>query len=60
MADAGKLLKDAEGSTYDRLGKVKGTRPSVAVYRVPGQTIEIWRIYHATQLRQPCGGSINS
>jgi addiction module RelE/StbE family toxin len=41
-----------------RPGRVKGTRellfppmPYVAVYRINGQTVEIWRIYHAAQNR---------
>jgi toxin ParE1/3/4 len=41
-----------------RPGRVEGTReilfppmPYVAVYRLNGQTIEIWRIYHAAQNR---------
>jgi toxin ParE1/3/4 len=41
-----------------RPGTVDGTRellfpptPYIAVYRVNGQTIEIWRLYHASQSR---------
>lgn len=41
-----------------RPGRVEGTRelvfppmPYVAVYRVRGQDIEIWRIYHGAQER---------
>ena len=41
-----------------RPGRVEGTReilfppmPYVAVYRLNGQTIEIWPIYHAAQNR---------
>jgi toxin ParE1/3/4 len=49
-------LKDAPH--VGRPGNVEGTRellfppmPYVAVYRVNGQTIEIWRIYHAARNR---------
>jgi toxin ParE1/3/4 len=41
-----------------RPGRVEGTReilfppmPYIVVYRVNGQTIEIWRVYHAAQNR---------
>ena len=51
-----RALKDAP--YVGRPGIVEGTRellfspmPYVAVYRVNGQTIEIWRIYHAAQNR---------
>ena len=51
-----RALKDAP--YVGRPGVVEGTRellfspmPYVAVYRVDGQTIEIWRIYHAAQSR---------
>ena len=51
-----RALKDAP--FVGRPGVVEGTRellfppmPYVAVYRVNGQTIEIWRIYHAARNR---------
>ena len=51
-----RALKDAP--YVGRPGIVEGTRellfspmPYVAVYRVDGQTLEIWRIYHAAQNR---------
>jgi addiction module RelE/StbE family toxin len=41
-----------------RLGQVEGTRellfaplPYIAVYRINGDAIEVWRIYHAAQNR---------
>jgi addiction module RelE/StbE family toxin len=41
-----------------RPGRIEGTReiffspmPYVAVYRVEGQTLEIWRIWHTSQRR---------
>jgi toxin ParE1/3/4 len=41
-----------------RPGRIKGTRellfvpmPYVAVYRIHGQSIEVWRIYHTAQQR---------
>ncbi len=43
-----------------RPGAIDGTRellfppmPYIAVYCVNGQTIEIWRLYHASQDRSP-------
>ena len=51
-----RALKDAPN--VGRPGRVEGTReilfpptPYVAVYRVIGQNIEIWRIYHAARNR---------
>jgi len=49
-----RALKDAP--YVGRPEPVEGTRellfsPYVAVYRVDGQTIEVWRIYHAVQNR---------
>ena len=51
-----RALKD--GPYVGRPGSVEGTReilfppmPYVAVYRVNGQAIEIWRIYHSAQNR---------
>lgn len=42
-----------------RPGRVEGTRemfftpmPYVAVYRVQGETVEIWRIWHTSQSRK--------
>lgn len=51
-----RALKDAPYA--GRPGAIEGTRellfpplPYIAVYRVSGQTIEIWRIYHGAQNR---------
>lgn len=53
-----KILALKDAPLVGRLGTVEGTRellfppmPYIAVYRVKGQTIEIWRIYHAAQNR---------
>jgi addiction module RelE/StbE family toxin len=49
-------LKDAP--YLGRLGRIEGTRellfsplPYIAVYRVAGQSIEVWRIWHTSQDR---------
>jgi addiction module RelE/StbE family toxin len=51
-----RALKDAP--YVGRPGAIEGTRellfppmPYIAVYRINGQTIEIWRIYHGAQNR---------
>jgi addiction module RelE/StbE family toxin len=51
-----RALKDAP--YVGRPGQIEGTRellfppmPYIAVYRVQGQAVEIWRIYHASQSR---------
>ncbi len=51
-----RALKDAP--YVGRPGAIEGTRellfspmPYVAVYRVSGRTVEIWRIYHGSQNR---------
>jgi len=56
LYDKIRALKDAP--YVGRPGRVEGTReilfppmPYVAIYRVTGQTIEIWRIYHTSQER---------
>lgn len=54
-----KIIALQDAPHVGRLGSVEGTRellfppmPYVAVYRVNGPAIEIWRIYHAAQKRQ--------
>jgi toxin ParE1/3/4 len=49
-------LKDAP--SVGRPGRIEGTRellfppmPYVAVYRVRGETIEVWRVFHTSQDR---------
>jgi toxin ParE1/3/4 len=56
MTRSALYLKDAP--YIGRVGRVEGTReilfppmPYVAVYRIHGQTIESWRIYHTAQNR---------
>jgi len=51
-----RALKDAP--YLGRPGRIEGTRelffsplPYIAVYRVTGQTIEVWRVYHTSQNR---------
>ena len=51
-----RALKDAP--YLGRRGRIEGTRellftplPYIAVYRIHGQSIEVWRIYHTAQDR---------
>ena len=56
LYDKIRTLKDTPH--IGRPGIVEGTRellfppmPYIAVYRVNGQTIEVWRVYHGAQSR---------